>query len=152
MHILKKYLLLFFFLLSLLGLGACQDLAQVLEPVIQISSQDPADPAVLEGEYYYSVQEVSAYIHSFQDLPDNYITKAEAEAMDWSPKDPVWVVGGDPFWNREGLLPEAPGRRYREADIQAGYTSHRGPERLVYSNDGLIFYTDDHYDSFQRLY
>ena len=62
------------------------------------------------------------------------------------------MVGGDSFGNREGQLPKKSGRRYYEADLKAGYTNHRGPLRLVYSNDGLIFYTQDHYDSFEQLY
>ena len=61
------------------------------------------------------------------------------------------LIGGDYFGNREGLLPEEDGRDYFEADVNydGGY---RGAERLVYSNDGLIYYTDDHYDSFQQLF
>ena len=60
-------------------------------------------------------------------------------------------LGGDPFGNREGLLPEDGARRYYECDV--GYRGGaRGPERLVYSDDGLIFYTADHYESFTRLY
>ncbi|WP_276648398.1 ribonuclease domain-containing protein [Trichococcus flocculiformis] len=60
-------------------------------------------------------------------------------------------IGGDCFGNREGLLPKKSGRTYYEADIDydGGY---RGAERIVYSNDGLIFYTDDHYESFEQLY
>ncbi|MCR8968510.1 ribonuclease domain-containing protein [Facklamia sp. 7083-14-GEN3] len=105
-----------------------------------------------ENEVYYSVEEVAAYIHQYQKLPPNYITKSQAEQRNWTTSDKEWVVGGDRFGNREGKLPKASGRQYYEADIQAGYSHHRGPERLVYSNDGLIFYTDNHYDSFEQLY
>ena len=60
-------------------------------------------------------------------------------------------IGGDKFGNREGLLPKEDGRQYYECDVnyQGGY---RGAERIVFSNDGLIFYTDDHYNSFTQLY
>ncbi len=105
-----------------------------------------------EKAYYYSKEDVALYIHQYGKLPDNYIRKHEAEAMNWSPRDHTYVVGGNRFGNREGLLPKKKGRQYYEADVQAGYTHHRGPQRIIYSNDGLIFYTDDHYDSFEQLY
>lgn len=108
--------------------------------------------SIHEDGFYYEVEDVAAYIHLYEDLPDNYITKEEARDMGWSTADDTWVVGGDPFGNYEGLLPDHPGRQYYEADIQAGYTHHRGPERLIFSDDGLIYYTDNHYDSFERLY
>lgn len=106
----------------------------------------------IETQAYYDRDDVALYIHTYNDLPPNYITKDQADDMNWSPQDREYVVGGDRFGNREGLLPRAQGRQYYEADVQAGYTDHRGPERIVYSNDGLIFYTDDHYDSFSQLY
>lgn len=106
-----------------------------------------------EGEYYYEVNEVSAYIHMFGKLPPNYITKSEAKKIGWSVEDKSeFVIGGDKFQNREGLLPEEKGRVYYEADISSGYSKNRGPLRLVFSNDGLIFYTEDHYESYIQLY
>lgn len=106
-----------------------------------------------EDEYYYSVEDVSLFLHTYNRLPDNYITKSEAHDMGWEADDDSGlVIGGDRFGNREGLLPNESGRQYYEADISDGYTHHRGPKRLVYSNDGLIFYTEDHYESFEQLY
>ena len=105
------------------------------------------------GEHYYERDDVAAYIHLYEELPHNYITKEEADDIDWEVDDESGlVVGGNKFGNRERLLPEAAGRQYYEADLVEGYTTHRGPSRLVYSNDGLIFYTDDHYESFTQLY
>jgi ribonuclease T1 len=101
---------------------------------------------------------VAEYIHRYNKLPSNYITKNEARESGWeSDKGNLWEVtdkksiGGDIFGNREGLLPKKEGRIYYECDVNynGGY---RGPERIVYSNDGLIFYTNDHYDSFTQLY
>ena len=101
---------------------------------------------------------MAAYIHEFNELPPNYLTKDEAEALGWDNSEGnLWEVtdgmsiGGDFFGNREGLLPKKSGRSYYEADIdyEGGF---RGAERIVYSNDGLIFYTDDHYESFEQLY
>ena len=64
---------------------------------------------------------------------------------------PGMSIGGDRFGNREGLLPEAPGRQYYECDIDFD-GKYRNEKRIVFSNDGLIYYTEDHYESFQLLY
>ena len=112
---------------------------------------------VVEGEYYYDVERVVLYIHTYGSLPSNYITKDEARELGWEggsvePYLEGAAIGGDYFGNREGLLPEADGRDYTECDIDTlGYGS-RGARRLVFSNDGLYFYTDDHYESFTELY
>ena len=107
---------------------------------------------------YTSKEEVAAYIHEYGWLPDNYITKKDAEALGWiSSKGNLWEVapgksiGGTRFGNYEGNLPEASGRKYYECDInyEGGY---RGAERIVFSNDGLIFYTGDHYETWEQLY
>ena len=60
--------------------------------------------------------------------------------------------GGDVFQNREGLLPKVKGRTYYECDIGTTGKKSRGSKRIVFSNDGLIYYTDDHYESFTLLY
>lgn len=124
----------------------------------QESAETAISSGVSEGQSYSTKNEVAAYIHEFNELPPNYLTKDEAEALGWDNSEGnLWEVtdgmsiGGDFFGNREGLLPKKSGRTYYEADIDydGGY---RGAERIVYSNDGLIFYTDDHYESFEQLY
>lgn len=121
-------------------------------------AEDETNAAVSEEGQYSDPTSVALYLHTFGHLPDNYITKAEAEALGWeSSLGNLWEVaqgksiGGDKFGNREGLLPRAEGRQYYECDVnyEGGY---RGGERLVYSNDGLIFYSDDHYASYTQLY
>ncbi|MDD4081726.1 MAG: ribonuclease domain-containing protein, partial [Eubacteriales bacterium] len=62
------------------------------------------------------------------------------------------TIGGDRFGNFEGLLPEKKGRQYNECDIDTLGRPSRDARRLVYSNDGLIYYTPDHYESFTLLY
>ena len=113
---------------------------------------------VEEGKNYSSKDEVAEYLHKHKELPPNFITKKEAGALGWKSSDGnLWEVtekasiGGDVFGNREGLLPKKKDRVYYECDInyQGGY---RGAERIVFSNDGLIFYTSDHYESFEELY
>ena len=108
-----------------------------------------------DGEYTQK-DELALYIHLYGHLPSNFVTKEEAEAAGWTggavgKKLPGKSIGGDRFYNREGLLPSAKGRVWTECDVGDSNKS-RGAERLVFSNDGLIYYTDDHYDSFELLY
>ena len=113
---------------------------------------------VEENGNYTSKDDVALYIHTYGKLPLNYITKAKAQEMGWDPEKgnlsdvlPGMSIGGSAFGNYEGNLPRATGRRYFECDIdyEGGY---RGAKRLIYSNDGLVFYTEDHYKTFEQLY
>ena len=106
---------------------------------------------------YTSKEDVALYVHLYGELPQNFITKKEAEALGWTggslePYAPGKSIGGSYFGNYEGLLPEAKGRSYTECDIDTRGKSSRGAKRIVFSNDGLIYYTDDHYESFELLY
>ena len=56
----------------------------------------------------------------------------------------------DIYKNREGKLPSAPGRVWHEADINYN-KGYRNRERILYSNDGLIFVTYDHYQTFYEM-
>lgn len=114
--------------------------------------------AIDEDGHYTSKDEVALYIHTYGRLPGNYIRKNDAMDLGWdASKGNLWDVtdemsiGGDRFGNREGLLPDESGRQWYEADIdyEGGY---RNALRIVYSSDGLIYYTDDHYESFKKLY
>ena len=103
-------------------------------------------------------QAIADYIFENGRLPDNFITKKEADALGWdssrndvSDVAPGKSIGGDRFGNYEGLLPDAPGRTWKEAD--ANYVSgNRGAERIVFSSDGLVYYTKDHYESFTQMH
>ena len=120
-------------------------------------AQDPA-PAVDEDGWYDSKEDVALYIHLYGHLPDNYVTRREAQDMGWSGggveryTGEGTAIGGSRFGNYEGLLPEAKGRSYTECDIGTVGGSSRGAKRIVFSNDGLIYYTEDHYQSFELLY
>ena len=112
---------------------------------------------VEENGFYDTMEEVAVYLWRFGGLPSNFVTKREAEALGWSNRRgnlwevaPGCAIGGDHFGNYEGLLPDKKGRRWTECDIDfdGGY---RGAKRLIYSNDGLMYYTDDHYESFTRI-
>ncbi len=117
------------------------------------TEQSPID----EYGYYYSRDEVALYLYTYGRLPSNFITKSDAEDLGWSGGSVERylegaAIGGDKFSNREGLLPKKNGRVYRECDIDTDGAPSRGAKRIVYSNDGLIYYTDDHYESFTLLY
>lgn len=111
-----------------------------------------------ENGSYSSKEEVALYIHTYGKLPSNYITKSEAKDLGWdSKKANLWEVakgksiGGDRFSNRERTLPYKQGRQYYECDIDYD-GGHRGAKRIVYSSDGLVYYTEDHYATFTLLY
>ena len=115
------------------------------------------DYPVHEGGWYDSMEEVAVYLTLYDALPDNYLTKKEAQALGWdSRRGNLWDVaegcsiGGDRFGNYEGQLPEKKSRRYTECDI--GYDGgYRGAQRLIFSNDGLMYYTADHYTTFDEV-
>lgn len=117
-----------------------------------------ADAATLAEDGTYTTKEdVAAYIHAYGHLPNNFITKKEAEKLGWSggslePYAPGKCIGGSRFGNYEGVLPEKDGRKYIECDIDTLGASKRGAKRIVFSNDGLIYYTGDHYETFELLY
>lgn len=128
---------------------------QSAEPDTEAQSEEPYDLPEYGG-YYYDVKNVVLYLDAYGELPPNYITKNEARDLGWeggSVEDYLEgaAIGGDRFGNYEGILPEADGRAYTECDIDTdGYPS-RGSRRLVFSNDGLYFYTSDHYEHFSEV-
>ena len=161
-----KHLLLFLALLVSVLIGCSA-------PVDDIESSDAGYEEVQETEEvmesesyayldefgtYTSKEDVAEYIHTYGHLPDNFITKKEAKAFGWVSKEgnlaevaPGMSIGGDYFGNYEGLLPEEEGRDYYECDIDSD-GGYRGAKRIVFSDDGLIYYTEDHYESFELLY
>jgi len=127
------------------------------QPETVTAAEELTEEVIAEDGWYYRADEVSAYLHTYGHLPGNFVTKSEARKLGWeggSVEDyaPGYAIGGDVFGNREGLLPEAPGRVYYECDIDTLGASSRGANRIVFSNDGLIYLTRDHYESFELLY
>lgn len=115
------------------------------------------EASVAEDGEYTSKDDVALYIHLYGHLPSNFVTKKDAKAAGWeggSLEDyfPGCSIGGDVFGNREGLLPGKDGRKYYECDIDTRGAKTRGAKRIVFSNDGLVYYTGDHYESFTLLY
>lgn len=106
---------------------------------------------------YTSKDDVALYIHTYGKLPKNFMTKKEAQNLGWTGGSlekyaPGKSIGGDYFGNYEGKLPKASGRKYTECDIDTLGKSSRGAKRIIFSNDGLIYYTGDHYEHFEKLY
>lgn len=122
------------------------------------AEEEPEEPVQIDEDgTYNSVEDVSLYLYTYDHLPDNYITKNEARELGWTGGSveqvaPGCAIGGDRFGNREGLLPKAGGRQYYECDIDTIGENSRGAKRIVWSDDGLIYYTEDHYESFTLLY
>lgn len=113
--------------------------------------------SVSEGASYTDKEHVAAYINEFAKLPHNYITKNEAKKLGWQTQGtldkvaPGKSIGGDRYGNYEKKLPDKNGRSWKECDIDY-VKGNRNGKRIVFSNDGLIYYTGDHYQNFTKLY
>jgi guanyl-specific ribonuclease Sa len=130
------------------------DLAEAAD----LAEKSGKKPKVKEKGSYTDKERVALYIHTYGHLPNNYITKAEAQRLGWDSQSgnlrkvaPGKSIGGDKFGNYEGQLPKDKKRKYYECDIDYG-GGRRNAKRIIFSNDGLIFYTDDHYKTFEQLY
>jgi len=137
----------------------CSDVMDVLTMPNDISGATSPDDSLISEEGEYSDKEnVALYLHNFGKLPQNYITKKEAESEGWESHKgnlheilPGKSIGGDHFGNHEGLLPEEKGLSYHECDIDYESGGRNG-KRIIYSNQGDIYYTDDHYKTFTKIY
>lgn len=152
----KKYLK-FILIAALIALGffAFTRIHEFQQPV---SDPPVQQQQISENGAYTSKEEVALYLYTYGKLPGNFVTKSEAKKLGWvASKGNLQEVcegcsiGGDVFGNREGLLPDKKGRTYYECDIDYDGGTRNG-KRIIYSNDGLIYYTDDHYSSFELLY
>ena len=165
MNVKRKLTALLLLLALLLSLTACGDAAQTIDTVQQAAqtvqeladAQEEETPDIEEDGTYTTKEDVARYIHTYGHLPENFITKKQAQVLGWEggslePYAPGKCIGGSHFGNYEGVLPEKDGRTYTECDIDTLGASKRGTKRIVFSNDGLIYYTEDHYETFELLY
>ena len=165
MNMKRKLTALLLLLALLLSLTACGDAAQTIDAVQQAAQtvqeladvQEEETPDIEEDGTYTTKEDVARYIHTYDHLPENFITKKQAQALGWEggslePYAPGKCIGGSRFGNYEGTLPEKDGRTYTECDIDTLGAEKRGGKRIVFSNDGLIYYTEDHYETFELLY
>ncbi len=139
--------------------GELPEITEAPESTVKVESESTTDVGekLDRNGSYTTKEDVALYIYTYKKLPDNFITKTEARKLGWDGGGlediaPGKCIGGDEFGNREGLLPKKQGRKYYECDIDTLGTDARGAKRIVFSNDGLIYYTGDHYESFTLLY
>lgn len=158
----KKWITLLLALLLTFLLTACggtqEEVIQKTESNETVETESLGEiQALSENGVYTTKEDVALYIYQYGHLPANFITKKEAEKLGWPGGSlelyaPGKCIGGSRFGNYEGILPEADGRTYTECDIDTLGASKRGAKRIVFSNDGLIYYTEDHYETFELLY
>ena len=117
----------------------------------------PAD-AIKSGEATKQKRNGIDYqVKQHGEIPSYYITGETAKKLGWKPKKgnlssvaPGKMVFGDIYHNKNGKLPSAPGRVWYEADINYS-GGFRNDERVLFSNDGLMFVTYDHYYTFIEI-
>lgn len=155
-HLLGAMLSCILALLLALGTWACSIPSAAPQDAQATSSAGTVQ--VEHGSSYTSEEEVAAYLHEYGELPPNFISKTKAKKAGWIPSEgnleevcPGMSIGGSVFYNDDGKLPDAEGRTWHECDIDYD-GGMRGPERIVWSTDGLIYYTPDHYETFEQLY
>lgn len=155
-HLLGAMLSCILALLLALGTWACSTPSAAPQDAQATSSAVTVQ--VEHGSSYTSKEEVAAYLHKYGELPPNFISKTKAKKAGWVPSEgnldevcPGMSIGGSVFYNDDGKLPDAEGRTWHECDIDY-HGGMRGPERIVWSTDGLIYYTSDHYETFEQLY
>ena len=137
------------------GSGSSESAGGVSNAEVERGAEDFADQETIDEDgAYYTKDDVALYIHIYGKLPDNFITKKEAKALGWSGGSleryaDGAAIGGDRFGNYEGNLPDG---SYRECDIDTKGRKERGAKRIIYDDEGNIYYTEDHYRSFEQLY
>lgn len=150
-------------ILGAFSLTACEEtIADILDVAIDVLEEDASSPtktdpsSIDEDGQYTTKEDVALYLWTYHRLPSNFITKSQAQALGWEGGSvekyaPGYAIGGDRFGNYEGRLPK--GKTYIECDIDTVGKSSRGACRIVYAADfSAIYYTDDHYESFELLY
>ena len=156
----KKYSILLVLVLALLSAffgvpGEEEAYVPAAQEIVASQILDDGSTLITADGIYTSKEDVALYIHTYDCLPQNFMTKDEARDLGWEGGSleefaPGMCIGGDRFGNYEGLLPDD--RDYTECDIDTLGAQKRGAKRIVFSDDGLIYYTEDHYESFELLY
>ncbi|MCR5704585.1 MAG: ribonuclease [Eubacterium sp.] len=150
------------FLINFISGGFTPDEQQGSRPEVRTSSEQTSIGIVAQKKLpkdgsYTSKNDVAQYLHQYHQLPKNFITKKEAKQLGWQGGSleeyaPGKCIGGDYFGNYENKLPKKKGRKYFECDIDTMGQKSRGSKRIIYSSDGLIYYTGNHYETFEKLY
>ena len=120
------------------------------------SRENPGKSSTFSGNIDELTEErkVIDYVKVNKQLPDYYLTKSEARNQGWIASKgnlcdvlPGRAIGGDKFSNREKTLPK--GEQYFEADVNYN-CGHRNADRIVFTKNGEVWLTHDHYKSFQK--
>ncbi|MBR2812004.1 MAG: hypothetical protein IKD69_11550 [Solobacterium sp.] len=112
--------------------------------------------SITEDGQYQTKDAVAYYIYTYHHLPDNYMTKSQARKYGWE-SGPLYrivegrSIGGDTYGNYEETLPVIDGK-YIECDIDTLGKKSRGAKRIVYDDSFNVYYTEDHYETFEKLY
>ena len=151
------------FLIGAFSLTACEEtLADILDVAVDVLEEESFSPTadmpspIDEDGQYTTKEDVALYLWTYHRLPSNFITKSQARKLGWNSGSvekyaPGYAIGGDRFGNYEGRLPK--GKTYIECDIGTVGKSSRGACRIVYATDfSVIYYTADHYESFEIVY
>lgn len=131
------------------------EVTETPEPESTASVPEETEEDLLDPDGTYTTKDdVALYLYQYGELPQNFMTKKAAQKLGWSGgglDDYAYgmCIGGDRFGNYEGNLPDG---NYHECDIDTLHKKKRGAKRIVYSDDGRIYYTDDHYETFTLLY
>ncbi|MCH3914090.1 MAG: hypothetical protein LKJ99_06710 [Acidaminococcaceae bacterium] len=142
-------------LVAIFIISGCGSKSSTKQPAVKATNN--AVIKVEKNGSYTSKQQVALYIHEYHKLPQNYLTKNEARKLGWPKKGtldkvaPGKSIGGDYFGNAEKKLPIHKGTKYTECDIDY-VKGNRGPKRIVFDNNGNIYYCGDHYNTFEKLY
>ena len=150
-------------LIGAFSLTSCEEmLSAILDVAIDVLEEESSDPTsenpspIDEDGQYTTKEDVALYLWTYHRLPSNFITKSQARNLGWESGSvekyaPGYAIGGDRFGNYEGRLPK--GKTYIECDIDTVGKSSRGACRIVYATDfSVIYYTADHYESFEIVY
>jgi hypothetical protein len=150
-------------LIGAFSLTSCEEmLSDILDVAIDVLEEESSDPTsenpspIDEDGQYTTKEDVALYLWTYHRLPSNFITKSQARNLGWESGSvekyaPGYAIGGDRFGNYEGRLPK--GKTYIECDIDTVGKSSRGACRIVYATDfSVIYYTADHYESFEIVY
>ena len=135
-----------------------QPTAVATEAAAAMADSEEAPENTEEAGPIIEPQAIADYLFEHGELPENFITKQEAKDLGWgsiysyvSDVAPGMSIGGDYFGNYEGKLPRVKGRKYYECDCY--YTGgKRKACRMIYSNDGHVWYTEDHYNTFTEMW
>jgi hypothetical protein len=128
------------------------------ETIVNTQTSDSQENKIYENslsiDELTNEKRVVAFLRENKRLPDYYITKEAARELGWEASKgnlcdvlPGRAIGGDRFSNREKSLPAKNGRQYFEADVNYN-CGNRGTDRIVFSNDGMIFLTHNHYQTY----